>query len=476
MPHFSIPGPLAIAGIFVLIAIFLITARGLIRLLLRPLQRSAAAAGRLLAPIYRVTLKPIILLLRRLLRALLGLAEAAQPSSPIQVGAAPYKALLHLLDMHSMAEMELGQVPRDVKNLLDRKGHVFRSVNANHAVGGVHESLTPEEANRNLDTAGKFYEKSIEHGVNPTILYEDSEEALIIGVLKDLDTTFFYVMRRIRRNVSRNIGKVIIIMTAIVIVSPLIISYFAAPFAGKQGISALTTGDASSLKYIFACAVLILALVLTRYTYSTSARYNGQQFNHFVQTYFSRLLNQYKSAATAFSNVLNDRITPLNAVESNANLWFLNMHWLSARQWLLELYVRNMMFQVGRNWMWSLLLIPIALFAIAFALFLLLASEAMTILAFTSSFSSRDFTPLASLWTWLPAGVLFILYLFALTDLLKKFWDEIAPSEWLGFRTMNIKDVIRQTVGPIAREVVDKRRNLYGTQPPPPAPTPTPTG
>jgi hypothetical protein len=471
MPHFSIPGPLAIAGIFVLIAIFLITARGLIRLLLRPLQRSAAAVGRLLAPIYRVTLRPIVRLLRRLLGALLGLAEAAQPTRPIQVGAAPYKALLHLLDMHSIAETELGEVPRDVKNLLDRRGRLFRSVNANHAVGGVHETLTPEEANRNLDTAGKFYERSIEHGLNPTILYEDSEEALIIAVLKDLDTTFFYVMRRIRRNVSRNIGKVIIIMTAIVIVSPLIISYFAAPLVGRQaGISALIAGDADSLKYVFASAVLIFALVLTRYTYSTSARYNGQQFNHFVQTYFSRLLNQYKSAATAFSNVLNDRIAPLNAVENNANLWFLNMHWLSARQWLLELYVRNMMFQVGRNWMWSLLLMPAVLFAIAFTLFFLLANEAMTILAFTRSLSYQDYKPLASLWTWLPTGVLFVIYLVALTDLLKKFWDEIAPSEWLGFRTMNIKDVIQQTVGPIAREVVDKRRNLYGTQPPPPAP------
>jgi len=455
---------LAVAGIFVLIALLLISARGLIRLLLRPIQRAAAGLGRLLAPLYRYTLRPIVSLLRRLLRVLLGLAEA-RPRGPMQVGAAPYKALLHLVDLHSMAEMELGEVPREVKTLLDRKGRFFRSVNANRAVEGVHESLTPEEAKRNLEAAEAFYKKSIEHGLSPTILYEDSEEALIISILRDLDATFFYVMRRIRRNVSRNIGKVITAMTAIVIVSPLIISYFAASLVVSTPLA--ITKDPNGLAYLVACAVLIAALILTRYTYATSARYNGQQFNHFVQTYFSRLLNQYKSAATEFSNVLNDRIAQLNTIESNANLWFLSMHWLSARQWLLELFVRNTTFQIGRNWMWSLLLVPILLFAIAFGLIYLLATEAMTILAFSSSFSKQDFKPLVSLWTWVPTGVLFVIYLIALTDLLKRFWDEIAPAEWLGFRTMNVKDVIWHTVGPIAREVVDKRRNPYGTQPPP---------
>lgn len=468
MTQFSIPGPLAVAIVFVFIVVLLITGRALIRSILRPL---GAVGRRFVAPVYKVTLRPIVRGIRSVLR---GVAEAAQPSTPVQVGTAPYKALLHLINVNSMSEVALGEVPRSVRNLVDRKGIFFRSVNANRAVENVHESLSPDEAKSNLEAAGKFYENSIEHGINPTILYEDSEEALIIGILKDLDTAFFYVLRRIKRNVSRNVVKVITVMTAIVIIAPLIISYFADPLdRNKSTVKTLFAGEYNSLAYLIVCLALAAALILLRYTYSNSARYNGQQLNYFVQTYFSRLLNQYKSAATSYSNVLNDRTAQLDTVERNANLWFMNMHWLSARQWLLELFVRNMTFQIGRNWIWTIVFIPLSLFLIAFGIYFSLAHWADGILSFVNSvfhvqYTTDDFNVLQSKWTLVPSITLFVLYLIGLTDLLKKFWYEITPRGWLGFSTMNIKAAIEHNVGSIAREVVDKRRNPYGA----PAPFP----
>jgi hypothetical protein len=379
-----------------------------------------------------------------------------------------------------MSETELGEVPRSIKSLVDRKGRFFRSVNANKAVEGVHESLSLEEARNNIESAKNFYGKSIEHGINPTILYEDSEEALIIGILRDLDVRFFYVMRRIKRNVSRNVVKVLMAMTAVVIVSPFVISYFVAQLVPRLSAVPYSQSDARfyGVLYAAACVVLALLLIMLRYTYSNSARYNGQQFNYFAQTYFSRLLNQYKSAAAAFSNILNDRTARLDAVEDNANLWFLNMHWLSARQWLLELFVRNMTFQIGRNWFWSIIAIPPLLFAIALGLYFILSNLADGIVRYVNSalavnYPMTDFSALRSEWTLAPSAVLFIIYIFALTELLKKFWYEITPGGWLGFRTMDIKEAIEHNVGPIAREVVDKRRNPYGQQqqPLPPGPT-----
>jgi len=100
VPHFS-TGPLAVVVIFILIVILLISGRTLIRVLFRPLQRALSAFGRrFVAPVYRVTLGPIVWAVRRASRIILGFAEAGQPARPIQLGTAPYKALLHLIDMN----------------------------------------------------------------------------------------------------------------------------------------------------------------------------------------------------------------------------------------------------------------------------------------------------------------------------------------------------------------------------------------
>lgn len=441
MPHSSIPGPLVLAAVFLVVVVFLIMARTLIRMI-----------GRLLSPAARF--------LARMFRTVFKFAASAQANQPIQVGATPYKALLHLLDLNSLARTELGEVPRSLRNVVERKGRLFRYVNANRATEGLEESLSAEAAAANLESAKKFYQRDVGYEVNPTVLYEDSEEALIISVLRDLDMAFFYVMRRISRNVSRNVIKVIAAMTTLVVMFPFVLSFALQRFGSPLG-------SGNLLLYAVVCAVFLVGLITFRYTYSISARNNGQQFNYFAQTYFSRLLTQYKSAQTEFSNVLNDRISGLDAVEHSSNLWFLNLHWLSARQWFLELYVRNMKFQIARNWLWTVALVPATLFAAALLTYYFLSSAADAIVKFLGStlnarVSMTGFGIDHSLWAVVPTVALLLAYGFALTDLLKKFWYEITPAGWPGFRTMDVREVIEDNIGPIAREIVDRRRNPYG--------------
>lgn len=434
LQHPSIPGPLVLAAIFLVVATFLIMARTLIR-----------ATGRFLARAFRPVFRMI---------------GTVRPDRPVQVGVAPYKALLHLLDLNSLARTELGDVPPGLSDLVERKGRLFRYVNANRAAEKLDESLSPDVADANLASATKFYDKAVEYEINPTVLYEDSEEALIIGMLRDLDLAFFYVMRRISRNVSRNVVKVISLMTALVVVFPFALSVVVEWFGPPD-----VKGNA--LLYVVVCAAFLGFLWLARFTYSISARNNGQQFNYFAQTYFSRLLNQYKSAQTAFSNVLNDRTSGLDEIEHNSNLWFMNMHWLSARQWFLELYVRNMRFQIGRNWLWTVALVPVALFGAVLVIYIVLSGATDTIAGFFKNtlgvnVSTTGFGIDHSIWTFVPSLLLLLVYGFALTNLLKRFGDEITPGGWPGFGTMDIKEVIEHNVGLIAREIVDRRRNPYG--------------
>lgn len=430
LPHSSIPGPLILAALFLVIVILAITARTLIRMVVRSTARVLGAAIRLV--------------------------RGAPPDKPVHAGAAPYETLLHLLDLNSLARTELGEVPRSLRALVERKGIIFKYVKANRIAEALDESLTLEAAGANLKSAINFYDTTAEYEINPTVLYEDSEEALIIGTLRDLDMAFFYVMRRMSRNVSRNVVKIIALMTALVIVFPFVLS--------------VETRD--RLLYGPTYLVFFVALLAARSAYSISARYNGQYFQYFVQTYFSRLLNQYQSAQTAFSNVLNDRTSSLDDVAREANLWFMNMHWLSARLWLLELYVRNMRFQIGRNWLWTVALLPVFLFVSAMLAYYPLwdaASRIVTLLnnRFSMDISVTSFGIDNSLWTVVPSLALLLVYGVALADLLMKFSHEITPGSWLGYRAMDVRGVIGDNIGQIAREIVDRRRSPYGRSAPP---------
>jgi len=402
--------------------------------------------------------------LARIFRPIARLVASIRPDRPLRVGPGPYKAVLHLLDLNSLARTELGEIPRDLQRLVKRKGIFFKYVNGNRVAEELDGSLSPAAAEANLQNAIKFYGRTVEDEINPTVLYEDSEEALIISTLRELDVAFFYVMRRISRAVSRNIVKIIAAMTALVIVFPFVLS-FVMEEAGPpdQGVSALL--------YLAVCVVFFATLILTRMFYGMSARYNGQYFQYFVQTYFSRLLNQYKSAQTAFPNVLNDRTSSLDDIQNRSNLWFMNIHWLSARQWFLDLYVRNMRFQIGRNGLWAVAMLPAALFLSVWLVYWFFSHAATEVAEFLSKSAGKNvsitgFYIYRSWWTVVPSVCLLLTYGIGLMNLLGNFWDAITPSGWPSFRTMNVTKIIEDNVGPIAREIVDRRRNPQGRSAP----------
>jgi hypothetical protein len=450
--HPHITTSMLVAIILVATIILLLSGRTIVRILFRPLRRIVSVLGRkVIQPVYSITLRPLIRLLRRMLR----LASSSTP--PGGVGAEPYKALVHLLEMNSLAKMALGEVPDSIKSLVDRKGVWFKSVNANRAVETLPDTLTLDEAKRNMAMTDRYYQKTADGDqVSPSILYEDSEEALIIEILRESDLPYFWVLREIRHNTGRNVVKIISVMTLLLVLFPFVLDVFAKP--------GLTIENAPW--YALTIVVFVLLLTFLRYVYGNSARYNGQYFNHFIQSYFSRLLNQYKSASAAFSQILNDRTTRLDSVETNSSIWFVNMHWLSARQWLLELYEHNIVFQIARDWLWHIITVPIMMGVFWFAIYFGLS--------FLVGEMRQDFGPLPALafswswWTVVPSLGLVLIYLVLMRSLIELFWNEVDMRAWPSYRSMGIREAIERNIGAIVREVVDKRRNPYGQQMPPP--------
>ena len=427
--------------VFLLAVVLLIAGRRILKSLMRPIRR-------LLAVLIRA--------LRRILRVFGG--RAVQGSSQrARLGVAPLTALLRVLELNSSARIGLGAVPKSLEEKVHREGAFFRAVNADRAVEQVSDSLTPEDAARNVQLSEQYYAGVMNYDVSPSILYEESEEELLINIFKQSDLAFFYVLRRIKKNVGRNIIHIVAVLTGLMLVFPFAASlaiYFWKDGTGWTGMNATF--------YAVFCVAWLLVMVLFRWAYGHAAIKNGLHFNYFVSTYFSRLANQYKSAAAEFANVLNDRTLALDTVETESNVWFLNLQWLAARQWFLELYVRNIMFQIGRNMWWYTLVILTGAFGLWWFMEFGLAAALHMLPVHIGAVEPRFYWGYETI---VPAAVLVIVYLASLGGLLSRFWQQLGSAGWLDFRRMDIKEVVEKTVGALVREVVDKRRNPSGWGP-----------
>lgn len=433
-------------ALIVFVVILLVAGRGILKALFTPFRKLLALAIRAL---------------RGTVRILRGQARA-NAQQRVKIGVAPLTALLRMLELNANARIGLGDMPKETEAKIHREGLFFGAVNADRVVDDVTDSLTAQDAAANVALSDLYYAGIMTYDVSPAILYEESEEELLIGILKDADRPFFSVLRRLKRNIGQNVIRVVAILTGLVFVFPYLASLAIMILRGHDGRWQVLNGT----YYVLMCLVFFLLMVFFRWAYSNSATKNGFHFNYFVSTYFSRLANQYKSAATHFANVLNDRQVGLDTIESESNKWFLNLQWLAARQWFLELFARNIIFQIGRNmWWYALIVVASAVGAwwvIEFGLELVLAP-------FAPHIPAGKLQP-TLVWSYemaVPFAILIVTYFFALGGLLSRFWAQINSAGWLDFRKMGIKGLIESTVGSLVREVVDKRRNPQGWGPGP---------
>lgn len=423
--------------------------RVLIKYIMRPVARRLAAVGRALwRPIYRIVVRPITTRVRRIAKGGAGVTAPTQRSVQVGAGGATLKALVRRVLEGSTAEAALGEVPEHVKDNVETKWKwlPFRLVNANQAGVGLHEAMSIEDARVNVELAQKYYERTIDdERVNSAILYEDSEETLIIELLRDGDVGFFWVLLQFRKHVDRNI----VYLLALTLIF-LAFSSFAVGMLPDL------------MQKLWAFGAFVFVVLVLRLLYYFSSVYNGSHLYLFVQTYFSRLSNQYRSAATAFSNIMNDRTATLDVIEKNANIWFVNLHWMSARQWLLDLYMRNCRYQIKRDMWWRRLAVPIAFgAALAFS---------VTVIEYVMARYFGMSVSLSSNWDGWSTTLVFAMALVSFSSwigLQQAFWNEVTTASWPTFGTMDIKELIERFIGPTVREVVDKRRNPYGGAPAP---------
>jgi hypothetical protein len=459
-----ISGALTLSVFVLILVLLIIYGRTLLRIVFYPVRlilRVLAAVFRPLARAVKAVFRPIAAPMRRAARSLPAGAAAS-----VRVREQPWQSALHLLDMKSLSEIALGEVPDNIRAMTKREGLYFCWINPTQTLELVTDSIDYDGASANLANAARLYNRDVDHNVSPSGLYEDSEGAFIIETFRQSDLPLFYVLRKTLRTMSRNIVKFIAALTIpLFFIIFFLSSSLRAGHCSPLGVGTLgVCVPQSSWFWVPFFASLLAILLIWKYYYIVE-RNNGLKLNSYVQTYLSRIRQQYQEALASLSQGLQDLSFDEKEIGRRSKTWYRNVQWLALRTFFLELYVRNFLFHIRRNALWFSIFIPAGvMLALLFCYFIGLPLALNLENWLTGRFGSGPHESISRetiagplFWTILlmPLG-----YWLLLQGILSVFRSEILRDTWPRFSGMGLMTRMQEIIMDDKEEIVGWRRRF----------------
>jgi hypothetical protein len=178
--------------------------------------------------------------------------------------------------------------------------------------------------------------------------------------------------------------------------------------------------------------------------YVPNQRNNAREMRSFLSRYMSRLSDRYRdSLANARAVTVGDE-TDSAKLSAKAQKWHKIVLWLSFRAFFMESFVRNVLFQVGRNCGYYVVLAPIVLVVStlfwALALMLLLHLDFFAVIAGPGLLFYGGF------------ALLLLVAVVFLARAMRPI-DEMNQADWLGFDDFDVDRGMDQVVGKYAEDV-----------------------
>jgi hypothetical protein len=316
-------------------------------------------------------------------------------------------------------------------------------------------SLNSDEVTGPYVMAAKnFFRGQVSIGADVTSLYEDVEAAITISLFRVRDRSCYYLLHQMRRLINDNVRKLAFLYSAILMAVLVLELFFldrigqnvVAGATGRNGI--LGMGAAywhRGLGGLILCAAGAVIMWLTYYMeYSPYQRNNGRELRSFLSRYLSRLSDQYRDSMANARAVTVGDVANGAALSAQAQKWHKIMLWLSFRAFFIESFVRNILFQIGRNCGYYIVLVPLALFLLV-----------VTTMWLVVGLGGVDLFALL----WAPGPVFYVGFA-ALAVLAASFLrhsmnsiDEMNQADWLGFDNLNVDRGMDEVVGKYAEDV-----------------------
>ena len=333
---------------------------------------------------------------------------------------------------------------------LGRGGILFHWINVKPSYMPDVARMSDEVSDTYHSVAKKFFSAQVNISADVGDLYEDVDGAVIIRMFRIRDRRGYYLLNEMRRVINDNVRKLSFIYTGIVL-AVLVGGLFFLPtlreqIPQQQGVLGFVSAAFHhGLTGLSLCLAGLFLMWLTYYMeYVPNQRNNGREMRSFLSRYMSRLSDRYRdSLANARAVTVGDE-TDSAKLSAKAQKWHKIVLWISFRAFFMESFVRNVLYQIGRNCGYYVVLAPLALlFLVAFSL---LVMADVFGLALAPLFAEPGIV------FYIGFALLVLVYLYFLSRAMTPI-DEMNQADWLGFDDLNVDQGMDQVVGKYAEDV-----------------------
>jgi hypothetical protein len=235
-----------------------------------------------------------------------------------------------------------------------------------------------EKAEEDKKKARRFFSTEIKTGSNPLNLYDDIDGAFVVSLFKDSDAGCFHVLSEYKRAITANVLALAVISS--VIVSSVAITSVLWPkgidfynffgFADPGNVELPVIGLEVDERELFnkialgllSCITGYLVMLLYYYTtYQPFQINNMPEMNYFLVRYLSDINSSYKTIQNESTSAV---VEITDHVKTDIVLWVTNLQWMAFRAFFIEYFLRNIYFQIRRNSIYALVIVP-SIFVIA---------------------------------------------------------------------------------------------------------------
>jgi hypothetical protein len=237
-----------------------------------------------------------------------------------------------------------------------------------------------EKAREDFEKARHLFRADVPTDANPLNLYEDIHNAFIVRLFGRSDKPCFYVLSEFGRVISANVFCLAIVFscvaTAVAFVNfaasdlvPFHLILISLPtelnFLGIDISPFLRTVRDFSTgfdKFVFAALSCLLGFVVMlmfyQLAYQQLQTLNGQQMDKFLMSYLKDIQVEFgKINASANAAIIGEK--EADEMRAETVMWITNLQWMTWRVFFIEEFLRNIWFQIRRDSIYSLVLVPL---------------------------------------------------------------------------------------------------------------------
>jgi hypothetical protein len=308
---------------------------------------------------------------------------------------------------------------------------------------------TKEQAQIDFKNSEYLFKTNVPISSNPLNLYDDISNAFIVNTLKGSDKECFYVLSEFRKVVNNNVMVLTIVFSMLVSLVMISNIFFSTsidfysmfnlqemPFTIPEWLGG-SSGKSFINKFFFGMFSCLCGYALMWLFYGISydqcQRFNGRNLEIFLIGYLTPINAKFIRALNSASrSVVVDQ--DAQTIRQDTVLWITNLQWMAFRVFLIEQFLRSILFQIRRNSIYTSFLIPTFFVILILGAAYVFNLRGVNVFSLGSSLYHQNSF-------YVCFAVLLIAYFIFLRGSLSKFAESLKGG-WPKFARLNIVDAL----------------------------------